>query len=429
MRTLLAAACVALALAAGPASAQADYPQKPVRILVGANAGGGTDVIARMLAEKFAESLKQPFVVENRPGASNTIAADLTAKAPADGYTLLVATNTGQAIAPHLLKLSYDPLKQLQPVGLVVVVPNVLVVGDKVPAKDVKELVAMAKAKPGELRYASSGVGSTQHIAGEAFDQAAGVKMIHVPYKGSSQAHVDILGGNVEVMFDTTSSAMPHIKSGRFKPLAVTSPQRSPELPNVPTIAEVRLSGRGDDHLVRPVRHRRDAEARRRPARRRAEARARAAGRAGQAQGAGRGARQPHGRAVRRDEPAGIRALRQADPYREHQGRVMAAPRRPRIALTLGDPNGIGPEIGVKLAARPENGARADIVLFSDPAIVEAGERVAAVTLAWAKPARRGSRRSISSPRATSSPARRRAREGTPRCARSTPPSPRRRER
>jgi tripartite-type tricarboxylate transporter receptor subunit TctC len=191
-----------------------------------------------MLAEKFAESLKQPFVVENRPGASNTIAADLTAKAPADGYTLLVATNTGQAIAPHLLKLSYDPLKQLQPVGLVVVVPNVLVVGDKVPAKDVKELVAMAKAKPGELRYASSGVGSTQHIAGEAFDQAAGVKMIHVPYKGSSQAHIDILGGNVEVMFDTTSSAMPHIKSGRFKPLAVTSPQRSPELPNVPTIAE-----------------------------------------------------------------------------------------------------------------------------------------------------------------------------------------------
>jgi tripartite-type tricarboxylate transporter receptor subunit TctC len=207
--------------------------------MVGANAGGGTDVIARMLAEKLAESLKQPFVVENRPGASNTIAADLTAKAPADGYTLLVATNTGQAIAPHLLKLGFDPLKQLQPVGLIVVVPNVLVVGEKVAAKDVKELVAMAKAKPGELKYASSGIGSTQHIAGEAFDQAAGIKTIHVPYKGSSQAHIDILGGNVEMMFDTTSSAMPHIKSGRFRPLAVTSPKRSPELPNVPTIAEV----------------------------------------------------------------------------------------------------------------------------------------------------------------------------------------------
>jgi len=233
----LLALLAAFALAA-PAHAQDAWPTRPVRILVGAGAGGGTDIIARMLAEKFAETFKQPFVVENRPGASNTIAADLTAKAPPDGYTLLVATNTGQAIAPHLLKLAYDPLKQLAPIGLVVVVPNVLVVGEKVPAKDVKELVALAKAQPGALRYASSGVGSTQHIAGEAFDQAAGVKTVHVPYKGSSQAHLDILGGNVEMMFDTTSSAMQQIKAGKFKPLAVTSPQRSPELPNVPTIAE-----------------------------------------------------------------------------------------------------------------------------------------------------------------------------------------------
>ena len=239
MFTFFARAALALlALVAVPALAQSDYPNKPVRIMVGANAGGGTDVIARMLAEKFAESLKQPFVVENRPGASNTIAADLTAKAPADGHTLLVATNTGQAIAPHLLKLGFDPLKQLQAVGLIVVVPNVLVVGEKVTAKDVKSLVAAAKAQPGSLRYASSGIGSTQHIAGEAFDMAAGVKTVHIPYKGSSQAHVDILGGNVEMMFDTTSSAMPHIKSGKFRPLAVTSPQRSAELPNVPTIAE-----------------------------------------------------------------------------------------------------------------------------------------------------------------------------------------------
>ena len=238
MRTLLSLTAAALMLAAGPAAAQADYPSKPVRVMVGANAGGGTDVIARMLSEKFAESLKQPFVVENRPGASNTIAADLTAKAPADGHTLLVATNTGQAIAPHLLKLAFDPLKDLQPVGLIVVVPNVLVVGDKVAAKDVKELVAMAKAKPGMLKYGSSGIGSTQHIAGVAFDEVAGIKTVHVPYKGSSQAHIDILGGNIEMMFDTTSSAMSHIKSGRFRPLAVLSPERSAELPNVPTIAE-----------------------------------------------------------------------------------------------------------------------------------------------------------------------------------------------
>lgn len=231
------AAVAALAFAA-PALAQTDYPTKPVRIMVGANAGGGTDVIARMLGEKMGESLKQPFVIENRPGASNTIAADLTAKAPADGHTLLVATNTGQAIAPHMLKLAFDPLKDLTPVGLIVVVPNVLVVGEKVPVKSVQELVALAKAKPGSLRYASSGIGSTQHIAGEAFDIAAGIKTIHVPYKGSSQAHTDILGGNVEMMFDTTSSAMPQIKAGKFRPLAVTSPTRSAELPNVPTIAE-----------------------------------------------------------------------------------------------------------------------------------------------------------------------------------------------
>ncbi|MCE7877444.1 MAG: tripartite tricarboxylate transporter substrate binding protein, partial [Betaproteobacteria bacterium PRO3] len=139
------AAALAAAVFAVPAVAQDAWPSRPVRIMVGASAGGGTDVIARMLGEKFAEAFKQPFVVENRPGASNTIAADLTAKAPADGYTLLVATNTGQAIAPHMLKLAYDPLKDLAPVGLVVVVPNVLVVGEKVPAKDVKELVALAK--------------------------------------------------------------------------------------------------------------------------------------------------------------------------------------------------------------------------------------------------------------------------------------------
>jgi len=237
-RIRVIAAALAAAVFAVPAVAQDAWPSRPVRIMVGASAGGGTDVIARMLGEKFAETFKQPFVVENRPGASNTIAADLTAKAPADGYTLLVATNTGQAIAPHMMKLAYDPLKDLAPVGLVVVVPNVLVVGEKVPAKDVKELVALAKAKPGEIRFASSGVGSTQHIAGEAFNLAAGIKTVHVPYKGSSQAHVDILGGNVEMMFDTTSSAMPQIKAGRFRPLAVTSPQRSAELPNVPTIAE-----------------------------------------------------------------------------------------------------------------------------------------------------------------------------------------------
>ncbi len=242
-RRLLVGAATAILLAtAGGVAAQA-YPNKPVRIMVGAPPGGGTDVIARMLADKFGESLKQSFIVENRPGASNTIAADLTARATPDGYTLLAATNTGQAIAPHLLKLQFDPLKQLQPLGLIVVVPNVLVVNAGSDLKDVKSLVAQAKAAPGKFRYASSGIGSTQHIAGEAFDLATGVKTTHVPYKGSSQAHVDLMSGQVELMFDTTSSAMPHIKSGKLRPLAVTTPQRSPELPDVPTLIELGIKG------------------------------------------------------------------------------------------------------------------------------------------------------------------------------------------
>ena len=236
----LFAACISIAM---PAHAQATYPSKPVRLMVGAGAGGGTDIIARMLAEKMAESFKGTFVVENKPGASNTIAAELTAKAQADGYTLLVATNTGQAIAPHLIKLSFDPMKDLTPIGLVVTVPNVLVVGANVPANTVKELVALMKAKPEDFKYASSGIGSTQHIAGEGFDIAAGVKSVHIPYKGSAQAHLDIIAGNVQIMFDTTSSAMGQIKAGKFKALAVTTPQRSAELPNVPTLTEAGVSG------------------------------------------------------------------------------------------------------------------------------------------------------------------------------------------
>ena len=224
-------------------SAQTTYPTKPVKLMVGAGAGGGTDIIARMLAEKMTDSLKGTFIVENKPGASNTIAAELTAKAPPDGHTLLVATNTGQAIAPHLIKLSFDPMKDLTPIALVVTVPNVLVVSTSVPANTVKELVTLMKNKPEEFKYASSGVGSTQHIAGEGFDIAAGVKSVHVPYKGSSQAHLDVIAGNVQIMFDTTSSAMGQIKAGKFKALAVTTAQRSAELPNVPTLAEAGVTG------------------------------------------------------------------------------------------------------------------------------------------------------------------------------------------
>jgi len=235
----LTAAAIVVAV---PVAAQ-QFPSKPVKLMVGASPGGGTDIVARMLGKELAETMKQPFVVDNKPGASNTIAADITAKSPPDGYTLLVATTTGQAIAPHLMKLGFDPLKDLTPVALVMVVPNVLIVGPAVTAKDVKEMVAQMKAKPGTFNYASSGSGSTQHLAGEAFKKLAGVQMTHIPYKGSSQAHLDLISGNAQLMFDTTSSAIGQIKGGKVRALAVTSAKRSPELPDVPTLAEAGFPG------------------------------------------------------------------------------------------------------------------------------------------------------------------------------------------
>jgi len=224
-------------------AAEGSYPDKQLRIMVGASPGGGTDILARLLAEKFARALGQPVVVENRPGASNTIAADLTAHAPADGSTLLLATNTGQAVAPHLLKLKYDPLKDLQPIGLVAVMPNVLIVPSNAPYRNVQELLVAMRAKPGTFRYASSGIGSTQHVAGAAFALATGTQAVHVPYRGSSQAHMDMIGGQVELMFDSTSSAMGQIRGGNFRALAVAAPKRIAELPDVPTLAEAGVSG------------------------------------------------------------------------------------------------------------------------------------------------------------------------------------------
>ena len=240
MKLIFSLALTALGLAQSVLSTvQAQtFPTKPIKIMVGASPGGGTDIIARVLAEKMSASLKQPVVVENRAGASNTIAAEITAKATPDGHTLLVATTTGQAIAPHLLKLNYDPQKDITPIGMVMAVPNVLVVGSSVQAKNVTELIADIRAKPNTYQYASSGIGSTQHIAGEAFAARTGLKLLHVPYRGSSQAHIDLIGGAVQMMFDTTSSAMPQINGGKLRPLAVTSGQRAGVLPNTPTLME-----------------------------------------------------------------------------------------------------------------------------------------------------------------------------------------------
>ncbi|RYF18394.1 MAG: tripartite tricarboxylate transporter substrate binding protein [Comamonadaceae bacterium] len=242
-RAALRLAALGFCLAAGAPALAQSWPDKPLRIMVGASPGGGTDILARMLAEKLATDLKQSVVVENRPGASNTIAAEMTARATADGTTLLLATNTAQAIAPHLLKLKFDPLKDLQPIGLVAVMPNVLVVSAASPYKSVPELTAAMTRAPGALKYASSGIGSTQHIAGEAFGLATGTKAIHIPYKGSAQAHVDIIGGDVTMMFDSTSSAMGQIKAGKFRPLAVMAERRSAEMPDVPTMSEAGIKG------------------------------------------------------------------------------------------------------------------------------------------------------------------------------------------
>jgi len=234
--TRLAAGLVLVA-ASTLALAQA-WPTRPVRIMVGASPGGGTDIVARLLSEKYQALFGQPFIVENRPGASNTIATDIVAKAAPDGYTMVVATNTAQSIAPHLLKLGYDPLKDIAPVALVVVVPNVLIINTDVPAKNVKELIGLIKAHPDKYSYGSSGTGSTQHLAGEAFAHELGLKMVHVPYKGSSQALADLVGGQIQLNFDTTSSAMGHIKGGKARPLAVMTVKRSAQLPDVPTLVE-----------------------------------------------------------------------------------------------------------------------------------------------------------------------------------------------
>ncbi len=278
--TGLALALLALA-AAAPALAQS-ASDKTMRILVGASPGGGTDILARVLADKLAPALKQSVVVENRPGASNTIAAELAARAMPDGNTLLLATNTGQAVAPHMLKLKYDPLKDLQPIGLVAVMPNVLVVSSAAPYKSVQEVVAAMAAQPGAMKFASSGIGSTQHIGGEAFGLVTGTKAIHVPYKGSSQAHIDVIAGQVDVMFDSTSSAMGQIRSGKLRPLAVRRDARCADP------GRARCQGRRRLHLVRPVRDSRNAPAGGRAADGRVHPRAAAARCAGPHQGPGR---------------------------------------------------------------------------------------------------------------------------------------------
>jgi len=239
LRKLICAAIGALALLQpGLAAAQA-WPAKPIRLIVPFPPGGSTDIVARIVAQKLGERLGQPIVIENRGGAGGTIGTALIAKSAPDGYNLSVASTSTHVVAPGVYpKLDYDPVKDFAPVGLMAISPYLLVVNTSVPAKSVQELVALARAQPGKLNYASAGIGSTTHLAMEMLKAASGTYMLHIPYNGNGPAGTAVVGGQVEILFGSLPSLLPHAKSGRVRALAVGTPRRSPSLPEVPTVAE-----------------------------------------------------------------------------------------------------------------------------------------------------------------------------------------------
>ena len=235
---LLAAACVPTIALAQP------YPAKPAKIVVGYTPGGSNDVLARVVAKHLQDTWKQPFLVENKPGASGQIGADTGAKAAPDGYTLVVIPNDVLTVQPHMYpKFPFDPMNDVQPVATLGTVPIALVVNANSPYKTVAELIAAAKAKPGTLNYASSGAGGPQHMSAEMFMLLTGTKMVHVPYKGNAPAITDLLGGQVDILFSPINSALPHIKAGKLRALAVASEKRVASLPEVPTLSEAGVSG------------------------------------------------------------------------------------------------------------------------------------------------------------------------------------------
>lgn len=240
-KLLVAILGAAVALLAASASAQ-EFPNRRISIVVPYTAGGSSDFVARTVAARMQEGLKQPVVVENRPGANAHIGTEYVAKAPADGYTLLLAGMTTHAAAPALYKkLPYDPIKDFAPLSNCIDSPLAVVTHPSVPANTLQELVAYAKANPGKLNYGSAGVGNTLHLAGEVFKMASGTDLLHVPYKGASQAMADLLGGRIQVMFDLPQTPLANIQAGRLKALAVTGPQRLSLMPEVPTTAEAGL--------------------------------------------------------------------------------------------------------------------------------------------------------------------------------------------
>ncbi|WP_155808286.1 tripartite tricarboxylate transporter substrate binding protein [Bordetella petrii] len=243
MRRLLAGALCAAGLAMAAGAAAQPYPNRPVNRVVPFPAGGTTDVLARALGQELAKSLGQPVVVENKPGAGATLGADYVAKAPADGYVLLMGA-VHHTIATSVYRgLQYDFQKDFTPVTTVALVPNILVVNPRVPAQNVQELLALARQEPGKLTFGSNGMGTGQHLIGAQFQDMGGVKLLHVPYKGSGPLTTDLLGGQIDMSFDTITPVLAHVKSGKLRALAVTTDQRSAALPEVPTLQEAGLQG------------------------------------------------------------------------------------------------------------------------------------------------------------------------------------------
>ena len=244
MRTALYVLAVLLAPVAGASAWAQAYPAKTVRVIVPYPPGGGNDIIARAVTDELTKRTGQQFFVDNRPGASTIIGAELAAKAPPDGYTLFVSSQTTLAIVPNLKsKVPYDPLRDFEPVSMLATQPYLLVVHPSLPVRTVKELIALAKSRPGKIIYGSSGIGTGGHLSTELFKSMAQVDIVHVPYKGGAQAATDLMGGHVSLMFATMSSVYQQAMNGKLRAVAITSTKRSPAAPNVPTVAESGITG------------------------------------------------------------------------------------------------------------------------------------------------------------------------------------------
>jgi tripartite-type tricarboxylate transporter receptor subunit TctC len=236
---MLAAVATVLPSVASTAWAQSNYPAKPIRLVVPFPPGGGTDILARVIGQKLSESLGQPVVIENKPGAGGNIGVDTVAKSPPDGYSIVIGQTSNLAVNPTLYpKLPYNPVKDLAPISLVASAPLVMVVAANSPFKSLDDVITAAKAKPGDITFASPGSGTVAHLSGELLQRAANIKFQHIPYKGASQALTDLMGGQVQLYMSSVPTALSQIKGGRLRALVVTSTKRLPDLPDVPTVAE-----------------------------------------------------------------------------------------------------------------------------------------------------------------------------------------------